>query len=594
MRRYLFDTMMKYMKAFTNKEISEKLYEMATLYDMEGVAFKPRAYEKVAMNIEALDREVIDIYKEGGVKALRTIPSVGEGIAYHIEAILKTGTFPELKKYKKRIPVKLDELLGIEGLGPKSIKTLYLELNVKNLSDLERAVQAHKISKLPRFGKKSEEKILKGIEFLKTGTGRFLLGSVDSTVRSMEEVLRKVPGVNKVITAGSYRRRQETIGDIDILVAAKNAKKVMEVFVNMPQVVRTLAHGETKSMVKLKSGIQADVRVVPAESYGAALQYFTGDKAHNVELRKIAIKKGLKLNEYGVFRGKKMVSGKTEEEVYRALGLKYMEPEIRTASGEIEAARMGKLPKLIEYGSLRGDLQVQSNWTDGHDSIEVMAKAADATGLEYIAITDHTKSLAMTHGLDERRLLQQGKEIDKVNREFTVHRRQFTVLKGTECNVLKDGKLDLADAALRTLDLVSIGVHSHFNLSEHEQTERIIRALKHPLVNILVHPTGRIIQKRDPYAVDMLKIIRAAKEHGVALEIDAYPDRLDLKDVHIREAVKIGTRLVIDSDAHATVHLKFLDFGVAQARRGWVTARDVLNTLPCDEFLKTLKGLKRK
>ncbi len=586
------------MHQVSNHDLVRILSEMATLYDMEGVAFKPRAYEKVAEHIEQLDREVTDLYREGGVKALRTIPNVGEGIAYHIELILKTGTFPEYEKYKKRVPVKLDELMGIGGLGPKSIKTLYARLKIKDLSSLERAARAGKIAKLARFGEKSQEKILKAIEFSKKGVGRFLLGAVEPLVRTIEERLRRVPDVGHVTTAGSYRRRQETVGDIDILVTAKNGKRVMEEFLNMPEVETVLAHGSTKSAVRLKSGIQCDVRVVPEESYGAALQYFTGSKEHDVELRKIAIKKGFKLNEYGVFkvgaRSQKLgarVAGRTEEEVYRALGLRVMEPELRTASGEIEAARAGKLPKLILYGSLRGDLQVQSSWTDGNNSIEEMARAAAEAGLEYIAITDHTKGLAMTRGLDEKRLLQQGKEIDRVNAELRMKNVECRVLRGTECNILKDGKLDLTDAALKTLDIVGVSVHSHFNLSEREQTERIIRALKNPLVNILFHPTGRKIQKREPYAVDMSKIIRAAVLYGVALEINAAPERLDLKDTHIREAVERGAKLVIDSDAHATAHFKWLDFGISQARRGWATKKEVLNTLSCEEFLKALKGL---
>ncbi|OGL69331.1 hypothetical protein A3B21_05115 [Candidatus Uhrbacteria bacterium RIFCSPLOWO2_01_FULL_47_24] len=602
------------MRHLSNHDIARVLNEMAVLYEMEDVEFKPRAYERVAMSIEALDREVTDIYTEGGIKALHTIPNVGEGIAAHIELLLKKGTFPEYERLKKKFPIKLDELMGIGGLGPKSIKTLYRKLKIKDLKGLEQAAREHKIDKLAHFGEKSERKILKGIEFLKKGTGRFLLGSIDSLVRAMEERLRRVPGVRHVTTAGSYRRRQETIGDIDILVSVKDmgklsfrrdgssASKLMDTFVNMPEVSEVLAHGLTKSMVRLKDSIQADVRVLPENVYGAALQYFTGSKEHNVEVRKIAIKKGLKLSEYGVFAIKALkhkniktpVAGRTEEEVYKALGMEWMPPELRTASGEIEAARAGKLPKLIPYGSLRGDLQVQSNWTDGHDTIEAMSKAAATAGLEYIAITDHTKGLAMTRGLDEKRLLQQRKEIDRINKKLHATRYTLQVLKGTECNILKDGKLDLADSALKKLDIVAVAVHSHFNLSERAQTERIIRAMKNPFVNILFHPTGRKIQKREPYAVNMNKIIRAAVQYGVALEVNAAPERLDLKDLHIREAVEAGAKLVIDSDAHAAAHFKWLDFGIAQARRGWATAKDVLNTLPCEEFLKALKRLKNE
>lgn len=588
-----------FMKSPTNHDIAQKLSEMAILYEMENVPFKPQAYEKVAEAIENLDREVMDIYKDQGVDGLRQIPGVGEGIAYHLEALLKTGTFSEYEKYKKKTPVNIAELTSVAGLGAKTIKTLYKKLKIKNLADLEKAAATGKIRKLPHFGQRSEQKILKGIEFHKKGQGRFILGSLDTLVQIMEARLKKVPGVGHVTTAGSYRRRQETIGDIDILVTAKDPKKVMDVFIAMPEVEEILAQGPTKSTVRLKTGIQADVRVVPEKSYGAALQYFTGSKEHNVLVRKIAIAKGLKLNEYGLFRGQKQIAGRTEGEVYKKLGLNYIEPELRTASGEIEAAlrqAQGKfpgLPKIIPYGSIRGDLQIQTNWTDGQNTIDEMAQMAIETGLEYIAITDHTRSLAMTGGLDEKKLAQQGKEIDRLNVKFKKQNIKFRILKSAEVNILKDGKLDIADATLKKLDLVSVAVHSHFNLSGKEQTERLIKAIKHPLVNILFHPTGRVIGHREAYAVDMEKIIRAAKECGVVMEIDAYPSRLDLKDAHIRQAIEIGAKLVIDSDAHSASQFNFYDLGVAQARRGWATRADILNTLPFERFLKELRNLKK-
>lgn len=580
------------MRLITNQEIAKILFEMAMFYEMEDVQFKPRAYEKVALAIESLDREVVDIYNELGSKGLRQIPGVGGSIARHLESLIKKGAFPEYQKYKKKVPVNINELLSIEGLGPKKIKDLYLKLKIKNLADLERAARAHKIQKLPHFGLRSEEKILKGIEFYRESKGRFLLGYLDPLVQIIEGRLKKIPGVGHVTTAGSYRRRQETVGDIDILVTAKNPARVMDVFTSMPEVEEVLVHGPTKSIVRLKTGIQADVRVLEEKSYGSALQYFTGSKDHNVLTRKIAISKGFKLNEYGVFKGKKQIAGKTEEEVYKTLGLVYIEPELRTATGEIEAAQARKLPKLIPYGSIRGDLQVQTNWTDGHDSIETMARTAQKAGLEYIAITDHTKSLAMTRGLDEKGLARQGKEIDALNKKFLIHNSKFLILKSAEVNILKDGRLDIADEALKKLDLVGVAVHSHFNLPEKEQTERIIRALKHPLVNILFHPTGRVIGQREAYPLDIGKVIRAAKEYGLALEINAYPDRLDLKDSHIRQAVEAGCKFVINSDAHSTLHFRFYDLGVAQARRGWVTEKDVLNALKYEEFLKGLKKLK--
>lgn len=588
------------MKSLSNHEIADILREMAVFCEMEGISFKPQAYERAAASIEAHEREASDLYAAGGFEALRSIPGVGEGIARHIESILKTGTFAEYEKYKKHFPVNLAELTAVSGLGAKNIKTLYQKLKIKNLKELETAARAGKIRKLTHFGARSEEKILKSLEFLKRNSGRFLLGDIEPVVEAIEGQLKKIPGVGKVITAGSYRRRQETVGDIDMLATARNPKKITDALAHLPLAAEILAHGPTKAMIRIKMGVEVDLRVVPEESYGAALQYFTGDKTHNVALRKIAIAKGLKLNEYGVFRGKKQIAGRTEEDVYRALGIGWMDPELRTASGEIEAAlrqAQGKtpgLPEILPYGSLRGDLQVQTDWTDGQDSLDDMVDAARTAGLEYIAITDHTQALAMTGGLDESKLAKQGKKIDKVNAKYKIQNTKFTILKSAELNILKDGSLDINDKALAKLDIVSVSVHSHFNLPEKEQTERIIRAMKHPLVNILFHPTGRLIQKREAYAVDMAKIIRAAKEYGVALEVNASPERLDLKDTHIRMAVEAGVKLVINSDAHAVSHFDFLNFGVAQARRGWATAKNVLNTLPCDQFLKTLKGLKRK
>ncbi|MEK7606909.1 MAG: DNA polymerase/3'-5' exonuclease PolX [Patescibacteria group bacterium] len=595
------------MKPFlSNHEIADALREMAVFYEMDSIPFKPQAYEKAAESLDTFDTEASALYTTGGIKAMRTIPGVGEGIARHIEALLSHGTFPEYTKYKKQIPVNLAELRGVQGLGAKNIKTLYQKLKIKNLRDLETAALAGKIEKIPHFGKRSQDNFLKGIEFLKKNRGRFLLGEIDPVVMEIESFLKKIPSAEHVITAGSYRRRQETLGDIDMLATAKHPKKITDAFTRMPGVSEILAHGTTKAIVRMKLGIEVDLRVVPEESYGAALQYFTGSKEHNVLTRKIAIAKGLKLNEYGIFKGKKQIAGRTEEDVYHAIGLIWIDPELRTATGEIEAAlrqAQGKthcLPKIIPYGSLRGDLQVQTDWTDGQDSLEAMADAAREAGLEYIAITDHTKALTMTGGLDEKGLARQAKVIEKLNEKLSppaglagVKNEKFKILKSAELNILKDGSLDIHDTALGKLDIVAVSIHSHFNLTEKEQTERIIRAMKHPLVNILFHPTGRLIQKREAYAVDMGKIIRAAKEYGVALEVNASPERLDLKDTHIRMAVEAGVKLVINSDAHATSHFGFLNFGVAQARRGWATAKDVLNTLPCESFLKALKGLKK-
>ncbi|MGH8003816.1 MAG: DNA polymerase/3'-5' exonuclease PolX, partial [Limisphaerales bacterium] len=433
----------------------------------------------------------------------------------------------------------------------------------------------------------SEENILKGLDFLKKATGRFLLGAVLPKARKIEEQLRALKEAERVALAGSLRRRKETIGDLDILVVSKKPKPVMDFFVLMPEVVRVFAHGETKSAVKLESGLDVDLRVVPAESYGAALNYFTGSKDHNVTLRELALSKGWKLNEYGLFKGSKMIAGRTEEELYAALGMDYVEPEMRENTGEIEAAKKHKLPKLIGYGDLQGDLQIQTDWTDGADSIEAYAKAATLRGHKYIAITDHTKRLAMTGGLDEKKIRKQWAEIDRVQKKIG---SKLRILKGTECDILKDGSLDLDDETLAQLDVVGVAVHSHFDLPREEQTKRIIRAIKNPNVDILFHPTGRLIGRREAYDLDMDAIIKVVKETGTVLEIDAFPDRLDLKDEYIRKCVAAGVKLSIDTDAHSIPHLDFLEYGIAQARRGWAEKSDIVNTRPLEAFLKLLKN----
>ena len=577
----------------SNSEIAQVLYEIGEYLDMQGTQFKPRAYEKAAEAVESLAEEAVAVYKKGGLKAVEEIPGVGVSIGEKIEELIKTGKCKEHEQLKKKTPVDLAALTKIEGLGPRKIKVLYQKLKIKNLSDLEKAAKAGKIAELAGFGKKSEENILKGIAFAKKSGGRFVLPHILPLVKSIEERLRKINGVKIVQTAGSARRRKETIGDADILIISDNPVPVMDYFTKMPEVARVLAKGDTKSSVTLKNGMDVDARVVPPESYGSALNYFTGSKDHNVALRQIAIKKGMTLSEYGLFKGTaekkgKMAAGKSEEEIYKALGMDYIEPEMREMTGEIEAAQKRELPKLIGYGDLKGDLQIQTSWTDGARSIEEMAKAAMEAGLEYIAITDHTKRLAMTGGLDEKRIVQQMKEIDKLNQAFRVKRLGFRILKGTECDILKDGSLDLPDDILKQLDVVGVSVHSFFNLSEKEQTERIKKAISNPNVDILFHPTGRILQKRDAYALDMEEIIKTAKATGAILEING-SDRLDLNDQHIRMCVAAGVKMAIDSDAHSEGGFQHLEYGIAQARRGWATGADIINTRPVSDMLKMLK-----
>jgi len=585
------------------------------MLEMDDVPFKPRAYEKAAESIEALERDVADIYKAGGIEALsKEIPGVGKGIADHIEQLLQKGTFKEYEDLKKKNPVDITELTGIEGIGPKMVRALWKELKIKNLKDLEKAALSGKIRALPHFGERSEKKILKGIEFLKKSGGRKVLGLMMPELHALENTIRAFPGVTRAIIAGSARRRKETIGDIDILVSSSKPSDVMARFVKLPMVVHVYGSGETKTNVRLKNGLDADLRVIPEKSWGAALNYFTGSKEHNVELRKIAIKKGYKLNEYGLFKTQNskvksqnynaklkttqiQIAGETEKDLYNVLDMQYIEPELRENTGEIEAAQKNMLPKLIEYGDLKGDLQTQTDWTDGEDSIEEMARAAEAAGLEYIVITDHTKSLAMTGGADEKKLEQQMKEIDRINKKFSAKGGsasggqgfRLQVLKGAEVNILKDGSLDIADECLAKLDVVGAAIHTSMKLSEKEQTVRIIRAMENPHVDIIFHLTGRIINSREPIALDVDEIIKAAKRTGTILEIDAYPVRLDIKAEYVRKCVEAGVKMAIDSDAHSVQHFKFLEHGIAEARRGWAKKEDVVNTRPLQEFMKLLK-----
>lgn len=606
----------------SNQEIAHIFYQIAEFLEMQEVAFKPRAYERAARAIEALDEPLKEIAARGGLKALEDIPGVGASIAEKIEELVKTGRLAYHEALRKKTPVDVEALTLIEGVGPKSITTLWKKLKIRNVLDLERAAKAGKIRKLPGFGAKTEAKILKGIAFQKQHGNRFPLGEALPLARMIESRLRALPYVEEAIVAGSILRRKETIGDADILVVSDEPSRASEFFIRMPEVAHVYAHGETKTMVRLRNGMDVDLRIVPRESFGAALNYFTGSKDHNVALRQIAIKKGWKLNEYGLFRkirdtrnpptpspspsvnfrrtsrrsSKKqtwrMIAGQSEEELYRKFGLAYIEPEMREMAGEIELARQAfrakratAFPALIGYDALRGDLQVQSNWTDGVNSIEELARGARKQGLSYIAITDHTKRLAMTHGLDERRIVQQWREIDRVNRTV----RGITVLKGTECDILKDGSLDLPDRILAKLDIVGVSVHSFFKLPRNEQTERVIRAISNPHVDIWMHPTARQIGKREAIEVDFEEALRVARKTGTVLEANAYPERLDLNDRHIRMAVEAGVKIAISSDAHATTHFTLLEYGIAQARRGWARKTDVVNAWPLEKMRQMLK-----
>ncbi|GIX49473.1 MAG: DNA polymerase/3'-5' exonuclease PolX [Candidatus Tectimicrobiota bacterium] len=577
-------------RELSNRDIAQVLLEMAALYEMEEVPFKPRAYERAAMAIAALDEPLAQRYAQGGLAALTALPGVGKSIAEHLKELLETGTFREYERLKRKVPVNLGELLAIEGVGPKMVKALWQQLGIRDLADLERAARAGQIRHLPHFGVKTEEKILRGIELLRSAQGRRLLGEVLPEARQLEATLRAFPEVEVAMVAGSVRRMRETVGDLDFLVISSQPQAVMERFVRLPVVQHVYSKGETRTSVRLHSGLDADLRVVPAASFGAALSYFTGSKAHNIALRELAIKQGYKLNEYGLFKGERRVAGASEEELYAALGLAFIPPELREDSGEIEAAQRHALPQLIDYHDLRGDLQVQTNWTDGAHSIEEMVEAAMAAGLEYIAITDHTKSLAMTRGADEDKLRRQMEAIAALNAKLRQAGKRFTVLSGAEVNINRDGSLDIDDAVLAELDVVGAAVHSHFNLPRAEQTRRVLRAMENPHVDILFHPTGRLIHRRPPIDLDIEAVIEAAQRTGTVLEINAMPDRLDLRDEYIRKCVAAGVRMAIDSDAHAVEHFRYLALGIGQARRGWAERRHIVNAWPLAQMRKMLKS----
>ena len=571
----------------SNAEIAARLRELALFLEMEGVAFKPRAYEKAAHAVEAHGRSLAEIFGEGGAKALQSVPSVGKGIAERIGELLEKGRIGDLERLRAATPIAILELTSLEGLGPKHAKVLYEARGVRTLADLERAARAGRVRDVPHFGARSEENILRALALKKQSAGRHPIGEVLALAREIEARLARLDGVERAAIAGSLRRRRETIGDLDFLAVSRRPAKVMRFFVEMPEVTAVLARGESKSMVRLANGMDADLRVVPEESFGAALAYFTGSKDHNVALRRMAQEKGLKLNEYGLFRGERSIAGRSEEEVYEALGLPWIPPELRENRGEIEAARARALPELVTYGSLRGDLQVQTDWSDGAASIEEMVRAARALGLDYIAITDHTRDLAIAGGSDEKKLREQIAHIRSLNRKLD----GFRVLTGAEVNIRRDGSLDVADDALSELEVVGAAVHSLFGLRRAEATRRVIRAMESPHVDVLFHPTARQLGRREAIDLDIDAVIAAAKRTGTVLEIDGVPERLDLKDDYVRQAVAAGVSLVIDSDAHHPSQLRYADeFGVAVARRGWARRQDVLNALPAAKLLAQLKG----
>jgi DNA polymerase (family 10) len=566
-----------------NATIAAIFEEIADLLDIQGAnPFRVRAYRNAARTIGELGADVKTLMERG--MPLTDIPGIGEDLAKKIAEIVATGRCAFLERLEKEVPPGIAQLMRLPGLGPKRVKALWRDLDIRTLDQLLAAARGGRIRKLAGFGAKTEEKLIEAVQHQLAQAPRMKLAQAAQHAEPLVAWLRGAPGASQVEAAGSYRRMRETVGDLDIVVAAQTGEPVMERLARYDDVAQVLASGPTRSTVVLKSGLQVDVRAVPPESYGAALQYFTGSKAHNISLRRIAQDQGLKLNEYGVFRGARRLAGDSEESVYRALGLPWIAPELREDRGEIECARRGELPALVELTDLRGDLHAHTKASDGHHSLEEMAHAAQARGLEYLAITEHSKRLTVARGLDAARLAKQGDEIDRVNARLS----GFTLLKGIEVDILEDGTLDLPDAALARLDLVIAAVHSKFELPRARQTARILKALDNPHVRILAHPSGRLISAREAYDVDMQQIARKAAARGIALEVNAHPERLDLTDTNCRMAKDAGALLAIDSDAHSTFELDLLRFGVGQARRGWIEKKDVLNARALKALRKAL------
>jgi len=564
-----------------NLEIAKLFNEIADLLEIKDEnVFKIRAYRRAAMNLESLTEEIESVAERGG---LTEIAGIGKDLAAKIGQALETGRIEYLEELRKEIPRGVVELMEIPGVGPKTAKLLFEKLQVDSVEKLEALAQEGKLLGLPGIKQKTIENILKGIQVVKKGRERMLLGRALPLAREIVQALEKLPQVRKISIAGSLRRMRETVRDFDLLITSTKPAKVMEAFIALPQVAEVLAHGETKATVRHREGIQMDLRVVEPECFGAALQYFTGSKDHNIRVRELASRKGLKVSEYGVFKEATgtRIAGATEEEVYKAIGLPYIPPELREDTGEVEAALEGRLPDLLTLDDLRGDLHAHTNWSDGHHQLEALVQAAHRKGYEYIIVSDHSRSSTVASGLSEEKLLEQIGKIHALNKKY----RNFRILTGSECDILADGRLDYSDRVLAQLDIVLCAVHSRFKQGRAEMTARIVKALSNPYVSILAHPTGRLIGERDPYDVDLEAVFAAAKQHGKAVEINAQPSRLDLNDHHARRAKELGVKISIDTDTHFLDQLENMALGVATARRAWITKADVINTMPLGKLL---------
>jgi DNA polymerase (family 10) len=568
----------------TNKEVAEILRRIADMLEIKGeIVYKALAYRRAADNIEYLGRDIEDVWREG---KLLEIPGVGKSLAEKLDELLRTGKMSFYEELKEEIPPGVVSLLQVPEVGPKTAKLVWEKLGITSIQELERAAREGKLRTLPGLGVKSEAKILAGIEAFYRRSERIPLATALPVAKELIKALKEAtPHALKVTAAGSLRRMKATIGDIDLLASSHKPEEVIETFTRLPQVAEVSMKGPTKSTVFLHSGLQVDLRVLPPERYGSLLQYFTGSKEHNVALRGLALDMGLSLSEYGFKRGEEEILCPEEDDVYHTLGLEWIPPELRENRGEIEAAKEGRLPRLVELGDIRGDLHVHTNWSDGASSIEEIAEAARRRGYQYLVISDHSHGLGIAKGLTPERLKEQRAIIDELNRRWS----DFRLLQGAEVEIRADGSLDYPDEILASLDLVIASIHTGLRQERERITARVINAMRNPYVDIIGHPSGRILGQREESAVDMDEVLRVAKETGTILEVNGTPDRLDLDDVYIRRAVEMGVKLAIDSDAHNLYGLDSLEFGVAMARRGWAEPKDVVNTLPLEELLKALK-----
>jgi DNA polymerase (family 10) len=563
-----------------NAEIARLFRELADLLDIEGAnPFRVRAYRTAARTVENHPDSIVQLAAQHPDQ-LTELPGIGEDLAAKIGEIVRTGHLHALEEAAHRLPRGLPSLMTLPGLGPKRVRTLFQELGVHSPAELREACRGGKVTELPGFGPRLQARLLQGLSEHRESDRRFPLATATQYAEALLEYMQGAPGLKRAVWAGSLRRRKDTVGDLDLLVTAEHADPVTAYFLAYPEADQVIAHGSTRAAIRLRSGLQVDLRILEAGSYGAGLYYFTGSKAHNIALRRLAQARGLKVNEYGVWQGGTRIAGRTEREVARAVGLPLIPPELREDRGEIEAARRGELPHLVSGAAIRGDLQCHTTASDGRDTLEEMARAAAELHYQYLAITDHSPHLKVTHGLDPAALRKQRREIERINEDL----RGCTILAGCEVDILPDGRLDLDDETLWSLDLVVVALHSSLALPRREQTRRVLRALSHPAVDVLAHPTGRLVGRRAGAALDLDEIARAAADRGIMLEVNAQPERLDLDDVAVQTALRHGVRIVISTDAHATAELGFMRWGVDQARRGWATARDVANCLSLPEL----------